>query len=83
MGWREIAITGDSPLWTDLPEEPRFYFVHSYHFRFRESSEVTATARYGYEFACAFRKGNIFGTQFHPEKSHQFGMRVLENFASL
>jgi imidazole glycerol-phosphate synthase subunit HisH len=82
MGWREIAVTDESPLWTDLPEEPRFYFVHSYHFQFRQSSEITATARYGYEFACAFRKDNIFGTQFHPEKSHKFGMKVLENFYS-
>lgn len=80
MGWREIGITADNPLWAGLPDEPRFYFVHSYHFRFRQPDEVAATARYGYDFACAFRKGNIFGTQFHPEKSHRFGMRVLENF---
>jgi imidazole glycerol-phosphate synthase subunit HisH len=83
MGWREIKITAENPLWADLPEEPRFYFVHSYHFEFREVSEVTATARHGHEFVCAFRKGNIFGTQFHPEKSHKFGMKVLENFAGL
>jgi glutamine amidotransferase len=83
MGWREITVAGDGPLWADLPGEPRFYFVHSYHFQFRQPAEVTATARYGYEFACAFRKGNIFGTQFHPEKSHKFGMKVLENFADL
>lgn len=82
MGWREIDIRQDDPLWTGLPEEPRFYFVHSYHFQFRRQDEVTATARYGYDFACAFRKDNIFGTQFHPEKSHKFGMRVLENFNS-
>lgn len=83
MGWREIDITGDNPLWADLPPEPRFYFVHSYHFRFSQPSEVTATALYGYDYACAFRKDNIFGTQFHPEKSHKFGMRVLENFFKL
>jgi glutamine amidotransferase len=83
MGWREVTITGDGPLWADLPDEPRFYFVHSYHFQFRQPAEVTATALYGYEFACAFRKDNIFGTQFHPEKSHKFGMKVLENFAAL
>jgi glutamine amidotransferase len=83
MGWREVTITAAGPLWADLPEEPRFYFVHSYHFQFRQPAEVTATALYGYEFACAFRKDNIFGTQFHPEKSHKFGMKVLENFASL
>ena len=83
MGWREISIAGDNPLWAGLPAEPRFYFVHSYHFEFRERQEVSATAAYGYEFACAFRKGNIFGTQFHPEKSHKFGMKVLENFSTL
>jgi glutamine amidotransferase len=83
MGWREIAITAENPLWTALPAEPRFYFVHSYHFRFRQPSEVTATAHFGYDFACAFRKGNIFGTQFHPEKSHKFGMKVLENFQTV
>src|SRR5580658_4363288 len=64
MGWREIKITSEkitgdnplglqlNPLWADLPDEPRFYFVHSYHFEFRQPSEVTATAWYGYEFAC-------------------------------
>jgi glutamine amidotransferase len=83
MGWREITITADSPLWTGLPQEPRFYFVHSYHFQFRRPAEVTATAQYGYGFACAFQKGNIFGTQFHPEKSHRFGMKVLENFCAI
>ena len=80
MGWREINRCGESPLWADLPAESRFYFVHSYHFRFTQPAEVTATAVYGYEYACAFRKDNIFGTQFHPEKSHKFGMKVLENF---
>ncbi|HXD76389.1 MAG TPA: imidazole glycerol phosphate synthase subunit HisH [Puia sp.] len=80
MGWGEIAVSAGNPLWAGLPAEPRFYFVHSYHFRFQQAAEVAATARYGYEFACAFRKGNIFGTQFHPEKSHKYGMRVLENF---
>ncbi len=83
MGWREIKITAENPLLAGLPGEPRFYFVHSYHFEFRQPAEVTATALYGYEFACAFRKNNIYGTQFHPEKSHKFGMKVLENFAAL
>jgi glutamine amidotransferase len=80
MGWREVVVTGDNPLWTNLPAEPRFYFVHTYHFQFDEPREVAATALYGYDFACAFRKDNIFGTQFHPEKSHKFGMKVLGNF---
>jgi glutamine amidotransferase len=83
MGWREITITERNPLWNGLPAEPRFYFVHSYHFRFRQPAEVSATAVYGYAFDCAFRKDNIFGTQFHPEKSHRFGMKVLENFCGI
>jgi glutamine amidotransferase len=81
MGWREIVVSGSNPLWESLPAEPRFYFVHSYHFDFRRKDEIAATAVYGYEFACAFRRGNVYGTQFHPEKSHKFGMKVLENFS--
>ena len=84
MGWADISIAdADAPLWKDLPEEPRFYFVHAYHFRFNLPQEVTATAVHGYAFACAFRKGHIHGVQFHPEKSHKFGMRVLTNFAKI
>lgn len=83
MGWADIRLKDESPLWTDLPAEPRFYFVHSYHFIFDDTRQVSASAFYGYEFACAFRRGNIFGTQFHPEKSHKFGMRVLQNFFQL
>ena len=82
MGWSDIVVTDpEEPLLKGLPEEPRFYFVHSFHFRFEDASEVTATAQYGYPFACAFRKGNIHGMQFHPEKSHKFGMQVITNFA--
>jgi len=83
MGWTNIKTINDNPLWQNLPEHPRFYFVHSYHFQFEESAEISATSLYGYEFVCAFQKGNIFGTQFHPEKSHKFGMRVIENFNKL
>ncbi len=84
MGWADIRLDDAAyPLWRDLPTGPRFYFVHSYHFSFPMPGEVTATADYGYGFACAFSKGNIHGVQFHPEKSHKFGMRVMSNFASL
>lgn len=83
MGWSDITTTREAPLWNDLPEEPRFYFVHEFHFDFTEQSQVTATAKYGYDFACAFQKDNIYGTQFHPEKSHKFGMKVLENFSKV
>lgn len=83
MGWADITLKNDNPLWKGLRAEPRFYHVHSYHFDFTEKNEISATANYGYEFACAFKKKNIYGTQFHPEKSHRFGMKVLENFAAI
>ena len=66
MGWSDIAIKDKNPLLEGLPPEPRFYHVHTYHFEFTDISEVSATATYGYEFACAFHKNNIYGTQFHP-----------------
>lgn len=83
MGWSDIELTDESPLWKGIADEPRFYHVHSYHFQFEVPSEVSAMANYGYPFACSFRKGNIYGTQFHPEKSHKFGMKVLENFSKI
>jgi len=81
MGWNHVTPVKDSPLFAEMYQEPRFYFVHSYHFRCRNEHDVLATARYGYPFAAAFEAGNIFGVQFHPEKSHKFGMRLLRNFA--
>ncbi|MES2628598.1 MAG: imidazole glycerol phosphate synthase subunit HisH [Bacteroidota bacterium] len=83
MAWSDVSFVDSNPLWTDLPADPRFYHVHSYHFDFEDSADVSATARYGYDFVTAFHRGNIYGTQFHPEKSHKFGMKVLENFAKL
>ena len=83
MGWSEISTAGNNPLWSNLPTDPRFYFVHTYHFLFTEKSEISASCDHGYEFVCAFQKDNIYGTQFHPEKSHKFGMKVLENFNKL
>ena len=83
MSWSDIRILDNNPLWKDLPAEPRFYHVHSYHFQFSDPSAVSATCIYGYEFVSAFHKDNIWGTQFHPEKSHKFGMKVFENFSNL
>jgi len=83
MGWSDIAIKRSDTILSDLPVEPRFYHVHSYHFLFKEPSEVIATTTYGYEFACAFQKENIYGVQFHPEKSHKYGMKLLQNFSKL
>lgn len=83
MGWTDLIIEQSSPLWQNLPTDPRYYFVHTFHFRFKDQSYITAQSLYGYEFVCAFQKENIYGVQFHPEKSHKFGMRLLENFSQL
>jgi glutamine amidotransferase len=83
MGWNELMITQPSPLWNDLAEDARFYFAHSFHFQFDNDDMVTGKAKYGYEYPVAFRNKNLFATQFHPEKSHKFGMKVLENFSKL
>lgn len=84
MGWTDLDCTKNSPLWQNLPAEPRYYFVHTYHFRFDDNNtNVIGRSTYGYEFACAFQKVNIYGVQFHPEKSHKFGMKLLENFSKL
>lgn len=78
MGWNNISLQAPHPLFDSL-EEARFYFVHSYHVECK--SNILATATYGYEFVCAIGRGNIYAVQFHPEKSHRFGMRLLQNFA--
>jgi len=83
MGWRHIRLLRSSPLLTGFAETPRFYFVHSYHLACRNAGDVLATAEYGYHFAAAVATGNIMGTQFHPEKSHRWGMRLLRNFVEL
>lgn len=83
MGWTDLSPTVASGLWAGMPDEPRFYFAHSYHFSFDSPEFVTGKADYGYDFVCAFRKGNLYGVQFHPEKSHKYGMKLIANFAAL
>lgn len=80
MAWSDVKFSGQLPLSKGLEEGARFYFVHSYHFVFDKQEEILATAHYGYDFTCAFQKENILGVQFHPEKSHRFGMKLFENF---
>jgi len=80
MGWNDVIPKSTACLFANITA-PRFYHLHSYFMVLENSSEVLATADYGGEFATAIRKGNIFGTQFHPEKSHQWGIDLLENFA--
>lgn len=82
MGWNDVEFDRHCPLFQGM-NEARFYFLHSYRWQSRNCDGVVAHADYGGKFACAFRSGNIFGTQFHPEKSHDWGVRLLKNFADL
>ena len=83
MGWNNVAVRKKNPLFKGLEEEARFYFVHSYHFSMEDDEDVIGTTEYGYPFVSAFRRRNVYGVQFHPEKSHKFGMTLLRNFAEL
>ncbi len=80
MGWTDVILNKPSGLFTDMYDEPRFYFVHSYHPQLDDAEDVLVYADYGYRFAAGIEKGNIMGVQFHPEKSHKFGMKLLQNF---
>ena len=83
MGWNRIEAAGGCPLLQELPNGGRFYFLHSYFFDTAGDTEVVARVEYGTRFPCAVRRGNIFAVQFHPEKSHEDGMRLLRNFSTL
>lgn len=82
MGWNEVAPEVEHPLLAKLPADAAFYFVHSYHIVCEDPAQVAATSLHGYRFAAAVHHGNIFATQFHPEKSQDNGLQVLENFSS-
>lgn len=83
MGWNDVQPKPGSPLFTGLESDARFYFLHSYYFDCIEHSHAAATASYGMDFSCAVSAGNVYGVQFHPEKSHHFGAQLLKNFAEL
>ena len=80
-GWNTISIEKESPIMKDIPENSEFYFVHSYYMKAKDSNDVLNYTDYGTRFASAVSKGNIYGFQYHPEKSHDVGMRLLENFS--
>lgn len=81
MGWAETMHNNSHPLFEGLSEPARFYYVHSFHFRCDDPAMVICTASHGYSFPSGVAKGHIVGVQFHPEKSHAFGRRLLMNFA--
>ena len=80
MGWNNVRQSSDHPVWKGISQDSRFYFVHSYYALATESSSVAATSDYGSEFVSAIARANIFAVQFHPEKSHEQGLKLLENF---
>lgn len=83
MGWSEITTAGPSSLFPSTGQRERFYFAHSYYMSCQHKDDVSATVNYGQDLCVAVAKGNILGLQFHPEKSHRFGMRALSTFARL
>lgn len=80
MGWNTITPRNNSELLNSFEVEQRFYFVHSYHVVCNNPLDIDGTSSHGYEFVSAFHHENIYGVQFHPEKSHRFGMNLLNNF---
>ncbi len=81
MGWNDIQAKQGAGLFEGLMEDARFYFLHSYFFQCHEALDVAAETTYGVPFACAVHHQNIYGVQFHPEKSHHYGVQLLKNFA--
>jgi glutamine amidotransferase len=82
MGWNDVKPAAVDTLFKGI-QAPRYYFLHSYYVVANRSADVLALANYGGDFAAAVRRGNVYGTQFHPEKSHQWGIDLLGNFAGL
>ena len=83
MGWNSVAPRASEGLFAGLDGESRFYFLHSYYFSPGPSADVLSDTDYSGRFASSVGRGNVFGVQFHPEKSHQWGIRLLKNFAEL
>lgn len=84
MGWNDVAPDPTHPrLFKGLEGDARFYFLHSFFFECVSAADVAATSCYGMDFACAVHSGNVYGVQFHPEKSHHYGVALLKNFSEI
>lgn len=83
MGWNDVSPSKPNPLFKGLENDSLFYFLHSYYFKCNNQENSIATSDYGEEFTSAVNNANIFGIQFHPEKSHRYGEMLLNNFANL
>ena len=83
MGWNDVRPIKENRILKGLETDAKFYFLHSYYFHCNNPQDTIATSDYGIEFTCAVNNNNIYGVQFHPEKSHQYGIRLLNNFANL
>ena len=82
MGWNSLVRKKECPLFNGIPAEASVYFVHSYYVRPQDPAVVAATTEYGIPFTSMVQRGNLFATQFHPEKSQKVGLKLLENFAT-
>ncbi len=83
MGWNQLQTTGSPKLLTGIPADAHFYFVHSFHVVPKEDDVIAARCEHGTSFTAAIERGNLFATQFHPEKSQNVGLKLLQNFAEL
>ena len=83
MGWNRVVVLRKNILFDNMEQDARFYFVHSYHVVCRDTNDALAKTNYGYDFTSAVVKENIAGVQFHPEKSHKFGIQLFKNFVEL
>tara|TARA_Y100000591_G_C21847210_1_gene709416 strand:- start:3304 stop:3921 length:618 start_codon:yes stop_codon:yes gene_type:complete len=83
MGWNFVKLIKESNYTKNVFDKNKYYFVHTYHVNCKDNSDILMTSNYGIEFVSAIEKGNISGFQFHPEKSHKYGMKIFKNFVDL